>query len=413
VPEEHDPEHDLTLQLHDAILRATETLPLREAAALFPGVSYSTLSAKRLGNFQIITLYRLAAGKVPEVSNLARRLLRFKGESGNNLISLDHIRERASKRRRKLNRAFAASGVLMHAALQLETADFSQGDLPAILLRGCTPMAKMYEHAIADLISTFVDAAYFSALSRALWKRINDSKFTRIPVHPFGTIGIDSHYRMKRPSELDERMTQSLRALGRRPGDVFEQCYPKPALPAPDFGRDAYSYLYDLCLCVETDTELAEPELLFANAAVASFRSTLAALSAAVTITDLAIEPALPAPLFNIASEIRKLSHYTYVEKSEEATHAIEQLPDRLVGTNSDRQYLKRFISLSIRTLADDGGAWFIVFDSQYAFVSPWGSLLQKRDSDECMHQIEFAESESGMRLPKDIEPGSNVFFPT
>jgi hypothetical protein len=385
----------LTEKLCETLASLTTQLGLRRAAALFPGLSHTSLGKRRKKKFQINTLQKLHRGNEPKVKSLAARLLKVNGcpVEDHNVVPFTLFRGAPFKRRRiPAVTPPNPRAIFMHAALQLETADFPRGDLVSKLLSNSTTN-EIHKAAANDLVSMFIDAAYFGALTRALRTRLIDTKLNEVPNHPLRRIEINKFYCEARALKSAMQVTRTLSAIGREASDIFRITSDEPVLANPAHVADVYGYLYNRSRCPEEEVALFDVEVILATAATAAARATLAALSAAATLTEYTWIDSLPADLFELASEIHKLLHYGHVDTFTEAAQMLGLLPDG----SGDRSALGQALSLSLYGLVLDKGAWFYPLE-RAAFISPWGSLLKGADGDENEH--EFLDPDTTETLP-------------
>jgi hypothetical protein len=359
------------------VIKGTRTLT-RAAQKL--RLEISTLH-KLKPSFRTKTLVRLLVCEMPQAKELAKRILRERGfppamidtvEATDHVISYAEVAKKFGTQKKQARSVHGLMDFYMHAALQLETVDFPGGELAAALL-GESDRNAVQAAAAADLIYCFVNASYFSSIARVLWSRQRDPKNKGMPVHPFNMIGLEETYVTPDAKYWKGKTGETLRAMGQGPREIFQQKLPTfevGMVPSIEEGRTAYGYLYELCQFGSVDCEVAEARFVLASASVAAFRATIAALSAAGTIVDFGSGGEVGEPLYSLALKIRELSHYTYLLKFEDAAASLKQLPEPHQG------YIARDYAMTVRALGDDEGVWFIVLDSQQAYVSQCGSVL-------------------------------------
>jgi hypothetical protein len=413
------PASDLDKQLHQVILRALAGRTTREAAALL-NLASTTISGNRLKEtFRTDSLWRLLSCRVPVARELAGRILvqeRFGSPDkvaavldGGTVIPEEKVNLWRMKRdlaRRARREASSSREFYMHAALQLETADFPRGRLAAMLFDGVASSAEIQAAAVEDLICAFMNAGFFAWFARSMRRRQRDLSYEDFPKHPSGGIQLSDRFKGERPPHIDENILEQLRRIGRSTRDIFQQegNY-SSSIPTPQkSSQTAYEYLHYSCDFKMTKFKVWEPELIAASAATVAFRTTIATLQAANTMLSFGVWQ-LPDQLYSICSKISELCHFIYLERQDDMLDALRILNQE--EENSDLLGFRQDYSLSIRSTGE--GSWFPAFDYQWAFVSGHSSLLRSRDDTKVIHRFVSPGHEDD--LPREYVPGSPVYY--
>jgi hypothetical protein len=88
-----------------------------------------------------------------------------------------------------------------HVALQFEVCDYPWSSLFAALAQPGTSLDTLRDALLADLISAFIDAAYFKEYTMVLQRRARDPQ-ARVPVHRFGRFALNPD--IYRPPPTDD-----------------------------------------------------------------------------------------------------------------------------------------------------------------------------------------------------------------
>ena len=345
----------------------------------------------RWGDIRPPKLIKMAFCAVPEVRDVARRLLNLKGYSeqaiqqahtnrSGELITYDELRaaqkfQLATKQRASGQMMNGIPAFYTHVALQLEVRDFPCQSLLTALAKPGPSLPEVREALLRELLGAYIDAAYFKAYQGALKRRARGQE-ALLPVHRCRPIGLNpTIYPEKSLRDDEESIRRGLPPLqwyaqwvhcGRGVQDIFVCSRPDErladlldAVKRAEPAGNLYMLLYELTQCDEEDVIVPEPDVVAAAAAMAAFRSTMAVLHAANTaITYAADDPGLATQILPIITQICRLAHFSYLDMAEMVGDTSHKLPQKTSQFRSDYESIGYGYSMTMLNLLSDEGAW-------------------------------------------------------